>query len=196
MRKALLLSAAIMLTTIAAFADIARPGKAPNRVEKPAAGLDGNLLIRLDRNATEAKLIIPRSQIPQLRAELERLDGNSNVAAFSEGSFSRTQTIISGIFLSLAIAFGGMWFMRSNAPPAGKVIAVVAAFGVIGTAASIAYANVGPPPSARKITSLLFDKKIFTPYGFATGKIKVETSDDTAYILVVPAASPNSGGDE
>jgi hypothetical protein len=185
----------VLAVSIPAFADIARPDKSPSRVPKPkeTPGISTFMEIRLDKEAKEARLLIPRSQIKQLRAELEQLDTepDNTAAVTSSGSFSRTQTIVSGIFLSLAFVFGGIWFVRSGktATKASKGMIVLAAVAGIASAATLVYANVGPPPEARSITSKLFDQKIFFPYRFASGKIKVEVTDGENVRLIVPDVS-------
>lgn len=190
MKQLICITTLIILAAVAAFADIARPGQSPNRVEKPVPGLSTTLSIKLDRNATEAKLVIPKSQVKQLRAELELLDSDDNTAAVSStNSFSRTQTMISGLFLSLAVVFGGMWFVRSGRAGTGttRTLVILAAIAGFGSAATLVYANIGPPPEARSITSKLFDQNVFSPYRFASGKIKVETSGNGNVIqLIVP----------
>jgi hypothetical protein len=77
--------------------------------------VDANLTIRLDKDAKQARLIIPKSAVRELRAQLDDLDQDGNVtAAASVGGVSRIQTIMAGVFLSLAIVFGGVWFTRSK----------------------------------------------------------------------------------
>lgn len=189
MKRILLLTALALITSTAAFADIApiRPEKTP----KPKPGVNTTMEIMMDKSAKEAKLLIPKSQIKQLRAELESLDDdNGNTAAVTSG-FTRLQTIVSGAFLSLAFVFGGMWFVRSGkaSTKGGKALAAAAILGGIGAATTVVFANAGPPPAARNITSRLFDQKIFTPYGFAYGKIKIETTDGNQVKLIVPEAT-------
>lgn len=192
MKRLISLAAILIVGSTVAFADIApAPGKSPNRVKKPEPGIPATLSIKLDRDAKEAKLVIPKAQIKQLRAELEMLDTDDNTAAISSpGTFSRTQTIVSGMFLSLAVVFGGMLFMRSGKPGAGtKALIALVVIGGIGSAATLVFANVGPPPEARSITSRLFDQKTFSPYRFASGKIVIETSSNTngnVIELIVP----------
>ena len=67
-----------------------------------------------EANTKEAKLIIPKSQLKQLRAELEQLDNEQDPNASAKTGFSRTQTIIGGLFMSLAILFGGVWLTRTK----------------------------------------------------------------------------------
>ncbi len=174
-----------MVFSAAAFADIARPEK-----PKSAKKIDTTLSIKLDRNATEARLIIPASQIKQLRAELERLDdgGDTAAAAMTGGSFTRMQTIVSGVFLSLAFVFGGIWFTRSGwlSTKSGKAAAGAMFVFATGAFATIAFANAGPPPEARSITGKMFTQAVHI-YGFGSGKIKLETStDENVVTLIVP----------
>jgi len=181
MKRLTCLIAVVLLSSVAGFADIARPDKMPSRVKKPDPGIATTLIIRLDRNEKEARLVIPKAQVKKLRAELEQLDReDDNTAAVSaESSFARTQTIASGAFLSLAMVFGGIWFMRSGKTTSAKTItlvAVVVAAG-IGSAATFVYANVGPPPDAREVSSKIFDEKVFAVYRQACGAIQVYTKD-------------------
>ena len=168
-----------------ALADIARPEK-----PKVKKSIDTTLSIKLDRDATEARLIIPASQIKQLRAELELLDNGSDTtaAAITGGGFTRMQTIVSGVFLSLAFVFGGIWFTRSGwlSTKGGKAAAAGMFLCATGAFATIAFANAGPPPEARSITGKMFTQAVHM-YGFGSGKIKLETSNDANLVtLVVP----------
>lgn len=199
MKRFFWLTTLVLMASVAVFADIARPD--PTKTPKPTKGVTTTMLIRLDRNATEAKLIIPKSQIKQLRAELEHLDDDpGNTAANTEPtSFSRTQTIVSGAFLSLALVFGGMWFVRSGkaATKSGKTFVILAVLAATGATATFVYANAGPPPEARTITGKMFSQSVHL-YKFGSGKIKVETSStgDAVEFIVPdpqPAATPSAG---
>ena len=191
MKRILCLTAFVLLASAAAFADIARPD--PTKTPKPSKGVTTTMYIRLDRNATDTKLIIPKSQVKQLRAELDQLDDASdNTAAVTAepSTFSRTQTIVSGGFLSLALVFGGMWFVRSgkSATKGGKALVILALIAGAGSAATLVYANAGPPPITT-ISSSLFDKDQFR-YRSVSGKVKIETSDDKTVSLIVPDPQP------
>jgi len=189
MKRTFCILAATFLFSATAFADIAKPTKSPSSKEK--AAIDTLLDIRLDSDAKEARLIIPRSQLQQLRAELESLDDGSDHTAAVSGStgMSRTQTIMSGLFLSLAFVVGGVWFLRSGraATKTGKGAVVALVISFVATAATFVFANAGPPSEARSITG-----KMFTPavhmYGFGSGKIKLEVGDDDRNVvrLIVP----------
>src|SRR6476620_8788295 len=148
MKKAALALVAMLVCSGLSYADIARPDSSPHHTPKPPPEtlVDPTLDIRLDGDAKEAKLLIPRSQLKQLRAELDRLD-DGTTASTTTNTWSRTQTVVSGTFLSLAIVFGGLWFVRSaKASSNGVKTAVIAvSVGAIAAAASFAYANAGPP---------------------------------------------------
>ena len=186
MKKVFCIVGVTLLSSTIAFADLAKP---PTPQGKP--GIETTLDIRLDANAKEARLIIPRSQIKQLRAELESREDGSDNAATTIGSpgISRMQTIMSGLFLSLAFMIGGVWFVRSGraATKAGKSAVALIVVSFVAMAATFVLANAGPPSEARSITG-----KMFTPavhmYGAGWGKIKLEVSDDdrNSVRLIVP----------
>lgn len=165
------------------LADVPRPDK-----QSKQKSVDTYLMIRLDRDAKEARLVIPKSQLAQLRAALDEVGDGSDVAAMA-GGISRTQTIVSGIFLSLAIAFGGVWFVRSKnlSPKTGKTIAAVAVLAAMGSTATFVFANAGPPPEARSITGKMFSPAVHI-YKFGSGRVKLELTDDDAerITLIVP----------
>ena len=149
------------------------------------------MTIRFDKNAKDATLIIPKDQLKQLRAELEQLDNGQDTNASATTSFSRTQTIIGGMFMSLAMLFGGVWFTRSRKinTKAGKILVGGAVLFCVGSLATIAFGNAGPPSELRQITSKLFDKKVFTYWNSASGKIKIQvTEDNYGVTLIVPEA--------
>jgi hypothetical protein len=177
------------MASLAAFADIARPDKTPKNTPKPK-GIDSSMTIRLDREAKEARLLIPRSQLKQLRAELEQMDDDGdNTAAVTDG-FGRTQTIVSGMFLSLALVFGGMWFVRSgkSATRTGRSLFILAVLAGLGSAATFVYANAGPPSEARSITGKMFSQSVHI-YNFGYGRVKLEASpasEGDGIILIVP----------
>ncbi len=189
MRRIFCLIALLTLASVAVFADIARPDSTPKRTPKPKAP-NANMTIKMDSDIDVATLRIPKSQLKQLKAALEDLDdqtGSDDTAAVTAGP-SRISLIASGVFLSLALVFGGMWFARSGRSigRAGKAAIVVAAVAGIGAAATIVYANVGPPLEARSITSKIFNKDVFSPYRFASGKLRLETSEGSSVELIVP----------
>jgi len=178
-----------MLLSIVGLADIARPNNSKNTPNK--GSVTTQMMIHLKEDAKEAKLVIPRSQLQQLRAQLDALDnGVDNTAAIvSSGGITRTQTIVSGLFLSMAIVFGGIWLVRSgkNRSKTAKMAAIAVILLGTGSVAMLVYANAGPPPEARSITGKMFSQAVHI-YGFGSGQIKLEvTNEDRQYIdLIVP----------
>lgn len=198
MNRLLYFTSLILLLTASAFADIARPD--PTKTPKQVKGIDTTMMIRLDRDAKEARLIIPKSQVKQLRAQLEQIDEDSDntAAVTSPNTFSRTQTIVSGAFLSLALVFGGMWFVRSGKAETktGRALVVLAMLAGIGSAATFVYANAGPPPEARSITGKMFSQSVRS-YNFGSGKIRIETKEDSNSVeLIVPDPADKPKTDE
>ena len=195
MKKIIIFSALALFTSSAVFADIARPDNSKNRSK---GSFETTLDIRLKADEKEAKLIIPKSQIAQLRAQLELLDSGSDsaAAAGSNSGFSSTQTIMSGLFLSLAIAMFGIWLVRSGKATTTPNKGVIAAILLSCIAsASFVFANAGPPAEARSISGKMFSQAMHV-YGFGWGKIKVETTgnENDRITLIVPnpktSASP------
>ena len=185
MKRIFSLFALMAIFSIMALADVRPPNTPKPTPEKKQKAIDTHFRISIQKDAKEARLLIPKDQIKELRAQLDELDGGSSTASLV--SFSRAQTIIGGLFLSLALVFGGVWFSRSRKtgfkPNKAVVAGAVLFFG--GAFAVASYANMGPPTEARSITG-----KIFTPavhmYKQAWGKIKLETTDDDEILLIVP----------
>jgi hypothetical protein len=186
MKRIFSLCALLAIFAAAAFADVRLPDTPkPTPAPKEKKTIDTNFRINIQKDAKEARLLIPKDQIKELRAQLDELDGGSSTAGFL--SFSRAQTIAGGLFLSLAFVFGGVWFARSRktglkpnrAVMAGAVLFFCGAF------AAIAFANMGPPPEARSITGKMFAPAVHV-YKMGWGRVKVEMSDDDEIQLIVP----------
>jgi hypothetical protein len=198
MKRIFCLCALAAIFSVAALADVRLPDTPkPTPSPKQKKAIDTIFHISLRKDAKEARLLIPKDQLKQLRAELEALDDGAENTAFL--SFSRTQTIVSGLFLSLAVVFGGVWLTRARGtgPKPNKTVVAGAALFLGGAFATLVLANVGPPPEARSITG-----RIFTPavhqYKQASGKIRLETTDDNYGVeLIVPdVPADTKTGDE
>jgi hypothetical protein len=174
--------------SIGVFADVRMPDT-PTPAPKQKKTIDTNFRISIQKDAKEARLLIPKDQIKELRAQLDEIDGGSSNTAFLQ-RITRGQTIASGLFLTLAFVFGGVWLARKNTPKPNKTLIVGAVLFLCGALATLVFANAGPPPEARSITG-----KMFTPavhlYKFGYGKVRVETSDDDEIELIVPDAPPD-----
>lgn len=186
MKRIIFLNTVLMIFSIAAFADVRVDTPTPTPKTKAGKSIATEFNVRFDRNAKEARLLIPKDQLKQLRAELEQLDNDSdNLAA---NGFTKTQTIVSGMFLSLAFVFGGVWFARSRKidTKTGKVLIIGSVLFLSSAVATIVYANAGPPPEARVLTNRFFSKEV-NIYKWGSGKVKMETSDEVkSPTLIVP----------
>ena len=174
-----------------AFADVPRPRDDGHKPLKTVS-VSSPMHIEPNTKATEARLLIPRAVLQQMRAGL---DGDDATAAgttarlFTNGG---AQTAVAGIFLSLAFAFGGVWFVRTRKATGTWTRAALGGvlLALCGATASIAYANAGPPPIARSLTSQILAPGA-QPYG-AYGKVKVEITDEYSQItLVLPVVKAN-----
>ena len=202
MKRIIALSLLIMLASVAAFSDIARPDKTPKVKPTPKFRMTNTTMtmeIRTQGNLAQTTLRIPKSQLKYL-AELEQNnDEDSDNTAAVTGGYSRTQTMVSGAFLTLALVFGGIWFVRSgkSATSTGRSLVILAVLTAAGSAATLVFANVAPPQRRPAITSKLFDKKVL-PYGsYATGNVRVETSpDDVLELIVLDVPSDKANAEE
>ena len=183
---------ALMMFAAPAMADIARPNTTPKKPVKTNS-LETRLDIRIRRDAKEAKLILSKAQLNQLRADLDAIDGGASDRA--SAGITGVQTIAGGVFLSLAMVFGGIWFARSGKLSKSAAAGLIAI--ATGALATMVYPNAGPPPEASSITG-----KMFAPgmhyYKFGGGKIKLEISaDETNPVLIVPdTEEPKKAGEE
>jgi hypothetical protein len=191
MRKLFLALTMIAAISATVLADIAKPTTTP----KTKGSIDTFLSIRLQSDAKEARLIIPKSQLMELRAQLDQIGGpNDTAAAFTAtGIGSRLPTIVGGLFLTLAIVFAGLWFARSKrlSPTTSSSAIVLAVIMAAGSAATFVYGNAGPPPEARSITGKMFTQGVHM-YGFGSGPIKLETSDDPNQRLELIVPDPKT----
>lgn len=184
-----LVALALFAAAIPASANIAPPNM-PTKPPRQTTGAPIRMQLRPDADAKEAKLIIPRKVLQQLKAELDGgADPQAAAAAVASSGFnlSSAQTAVAGVFVSLSIVLGGVWLAgtRGQGRRASRVASALAFVALGGAAAGGAavYANAGPPPSARSLTS-----KILSPdlsYWGASGVVKIEIADDESLIMLV-----------
>lgn len=193
MKRILTIALIALTASLACLADIPRPERPSGRVEKPKASVLSQMTIKLDRNASEAKLIIPRSQLKELRAELESID---EPGGFAATGFQKTQMIAGGSLISLAVIMGGLWFARTGRRPGrGSMTAVLALAALLGGAATMIHANIGPPPEARTINGKMFSESVHR-YKFGSGKVRLELSDANEIVFIVPDQKSPAAGEE
>jgi hypothetical protein len=180
--KLLVVSALLLTGTTIALADIPNPDppkKSPDSMTR--------MRIVLDADQKQAKLVIPRSLLQQMRAGADGENATGS-AAFSGGlSLNRTQTLAAGVFLSLALSFTGLWFITKSKGSARLKNITVASLAVSGLLLTgmVVRANAGPPTVARSLTSkvLIQEAQWYGVYGQVTVEV---TNDGDEIKLVVP----------
>jgi hypothetical protein len=177
------LVALLLATAIPAFADIARPDT--DKPQTQSSKVKTPMNIRPDNQEKEAKLLISRDVLRELSAGLEGSDSQNAARLGRFNNPSGTQTLMAGIFLSMAFAFGGVWFVHSR-KQTNKLTR--AALGVMilalcGAGTSLVYANAGPPPVARSLTSKILIPEA-TSYG-VWGEVKIEIVETGSGITLV-----------
>jgi hypothetical protein len=186
MRWVKLLALALMLLASAAnaLADVRVPDNG-NKKDSKDSPVETYMRIEPDAGAKEAKLVIPRDVWQHMKAGLD--GGDSTKATFAASAFSASglQTAMAGMFLSLAFAFGGVWLvrLRKQARRFGPAALCLVALALCGASAGAAYANAGPPPIARSLTSKILIDDL--QWWGATGQVKIEISDDANMITLV-----------
>jgi hypothetical protein len=168
----------LLFASLTVFANKAAPPPLPKAT-------NGYMQIRVDEKATETRLLIPRGMWQKMRAEF---DGEENSNAANRFKLSSTQTVMSGIFLSLAFVFGGVWFARGGRGPKKSSIVIGAALiALLAGVTTVSFANMPPPPRFNKINSEILSEEV-KGYGRASGAIKIEVVDDSldTIILVLP----------
>jgi len=190
MKRTLMLIAAILalLTgAILAFGDIARPKPSP---AEPKPIFYSGLTIVSSAKDYEARLIISEATLKRL----QEAAANSGSASLTDRIMhSSTRTMMAGVFVFLAVSFGGVWLARSNQRRNHKAIAAVllaaVAFGV-GTV--IVRANAGPPGYIRwqNLPQSLKDGKE------TSGGVQIElVPGDENMKLIIPLRNQRKSGE-
>ncbi len=152
--KAWLYCMAVLMVVIAHApvvpADIALPPENKNTNTTPAKARVDRLPLRemvIERKkleTPEVRLQIPQSMLKQLNAA-GLTDGapNQTAAVSSRRPF---QTIVAGLFMSLSVAFAGLWLIRSRRSPANRLaVGLILTLAATGLLSVIVYANIRPP---------------------------------------------------
>ncbi|MDQ1558960.1 MAG: hypothetical protein QOD32_2020 [Pyrinomonadaceae bacterium] len=186
------LALALFALAPATLADISapepKPTPTPQKVRRAASLPAARMLIESRKDATEARLQIPQNVLRQLRAELEREDASGASSSATATDWLRpTQTIVAGVFLSLSLAFAGVFVARTRSRVARQAAAVALfVFAASGALAFKTLANARPPePRLLDAGSL---RRATTPDAELNGVIRVEVVDDpNVFKLIVPA---------
>lgn len=145
MKRTIALSATILLllgAAIYAFGDIARPQNSP----APKAGkavLYTGLSVQPDTKAYEARLQISQSTLKDIIHAAGTSSGEQSMT--QQLMHSSPRTIIAGVFMFLAVSFGGVWIARFGQRRNHKVAAAILIGGLFGFATMIVRGNAGPP---------------------------------------------------
>jgi len=188
MKKTLITTAAVaalLISALYAFADIARPKPTPRSL------LYSGLTITTDPKAFEARLVISEDTLKHLQESAAR-DGGG--AALSQVTHSSTRTVMAGMFMFLAISFAGIWLVRSNQHRNTRAMAaVILVAAILGIGTMIVRANAGPPGYIRwqNLPQALKDGKD-TSGGVS---IEVVPGDDNMK-LIIPVRRSGKPGEE
>lgn len=193
-RTVVLCAAALLLVAsgIYAFGDIARPKVTP----KPKAGktvLYTSLSIVPDSKLSEARLQISRGILQEIVREGS--ENQSDVVSMTRRLMhSSTRTVMAGLFMFLAVSFGGIWLARSGQHRNHKAIAAVILIATMfGLATVIVRANAGPPGYVRwQNLPANLTKGQATEAGV---DIEIMPGDDSTIKLIVPIRNTNRPGE-
>jgi len=165
MRYALALGAALLLT--------AGPALANKAVRPPVRPQAPKLVVEVDEKAKEARLIIPQGFLVNAPAQPPR------------GGLGQLPTIMVGVALALALAFGGLWLVRKRGGVAPLLLAAVALVGLGGAAL---FADVRPVKDARGPKPRPVGPAVL-PVLATLEPIRVETvaRGDTIRLIIPPA---------
>ena len=181
----------VAFVPLTAFADIALPEPKPTATPRASNRVlpRARMLIESRKDATEARLQISQSVLRELRAEIE--GDSATDAAASMHSSRRTQTIFAGVFLSLSLAFAGVFVARSRSRTTKQVATgALVVFAVAGALTFKALANARPPePRFVDAGSL---PRATTPDEELNGVVRMEIVPEGRVIkLIVPATGNN-----
>lgn len=176
----------LLAAATAALADVPDPSK--HNVERSASDSKVPMVIARDYKARDARLVIPRSIWQKLQAEAGA-DGQQSSASVGRSlNLTGVQTAIAGLFLSLALVFGGLWFVRTRKRLDGvaRTAIGIGALALLAATGSLVYANAGPPPAAsRSLTTAALAPEVRN-WG-VSGQVTVTISDqDNRIILYLP----------
>jgi len=193
-RTVVLCAAALLLVAsgIYAFGDIARPKDSP----KPKEGktvLYTSLSIVPNSKLSEARLQISRD----ILRDIARQASNNSSAGESMAQrlvHSSSRTVIAGLFMFLAVSFGGILLARSGQHRNRKAIAAVMLIATMfGVATVIVRANAGLPGYARWLN---------LPANLTKGQtteagvdIEIMPGDDSTIKLIVPIRNSQGPGE-
>src|SRR5262245_28769843 len=113
--------AALTLSTIYAFADVARPK--PSATPEVRTVAYSRITIVADNKPWDATLQISEGALKRIQEGAAQRGQNASLT--QSITHSSTRTIMAGLFMFLAISFAGVWLARSKERHNAKAIAAV-----------------------------------------------------------------------
>lgn len=166
-------AAVVLMFATAAFADIRpMPMPTPQPAPAPMGANEAQMAIAVSRGGDpEATLMISRALLDRINAAEQASKPATAATAFT------SQTIVGGIFISLALVFGGVWLARSNGNGSKPAVGIVV-LAVIGMGTTLAIGNIAPPRRVGLDADIL-DKKMVGRIE-AGGKVKIEITGNNS----------------
>ena len=191
MKRTIVLSAVALLLVVSgiyAFGDIARPKVSPQPKEGKTV-LHTGLSIVPSSKLSEARLQISRDILQDI-ASYAAKNSSTDESMTQRLLHSSTRTVMAGLFMFLAVSFGGIWLARSGQYANRKAIAAVFLIATtFGFATVIVRANAGPPGYVRwRELPANLTKGQSTDAGV---DIEIMPGDDSTIKLVVPIRNTN-----
>jgi K+-transporting ATPase A subunit len=179
---------ALLASAVLAFGDIAKPKPTP---AEPRPILYSGLTVVSDSKGYEARLQISEATLKRLQEAAAHSGGSTSMT--QRLMHSSTRTIMAGLFMFLAVSFGGVWLARSGQRRNHKAIAAVllVAF-TLGVGTIIVRANAGPPGYIRwqNLPQALQDGKE------TRGGVQIElVPDDEGMKLIIPLRNLKKDGE-
>jgi hypothetical protein len=182
----------LVVSGIYAFGDIARPKVSP--LPKEGKGvLYTSLSVAPDSKISEARLQISEKTLKTV-ARLAGQSESDDLSMTQRLMHSSSRTVMAGLFMFLAVSFGGVWLARTsqrrNRKGIAAVMLIAAAFGL---AAVIVRANAGPPGYIRwQNLPANLTKGQATDGGV---DIEIMPGDDSTIKLIVPMRKTSGPGE-
>lgn len=167
----------------AAFADIRPPQ--PKPTPAPADATEVGVSMSVSRWEKEGTLVISKSGLEKLNAAAKAKWGEKAVAAVEAPSRFSAQTLVGGLFISLAFVFGGIFLARSKGQISKTTVAVLL-LAMAGISATIVTGNVPPPKRIGLDSGIINAVKMND--SVAVGKMKLllvdyESREDVMLVL-------------
>jgi hypothetical protein len=185
----------LLLAATAAFADVKPPLPKPSPSAAPVSPEQIGISVSVSRWEKEGTLVLTKAGVEKINAAAKAKGMNITTVAGETAPGFPTQTIIGGMFLSLAFVFGGVWLARSKGQVSKPALGAVL-LAVVGMGTTLVIGNV-PPPKRVALTSSIFNEGVMRNY-VAAGKVKImivnyENTEDV--MLIIPRNAEGATGE-